>query len=235
MWGKVSRPSTLPDLGITRDESATWQKVAAVPDEKVAEYVVSVTEAEQEVTRAGLLRFAQGAHSGANSGDNEWYTPLRIIAAARTTMGGIDLDPASTEEANEVVKAATIYTAQQNGLCRPWHGRIWLNPPYAQPDVLHFIRKLVAECEAGHVEQACVLVNNATETEWFQGLSAACSAICFPRGRIRFWHPCKRSTSPLQGQAIVYFGERPHAFVEAHAEFGVIVGCVSPSRSRWAA
>ena len=40
-------------------------------------------------------------HLSQNSGENEWYTPPEIIAAARTIMGRIDTDPASSEKANQ--------------------------------------------------------------------------------------------------------------------------------------
>ena len=50
------------------------------------------------------------------SGKVEYYTPPRIIEAARRTMGRIDLDPASSVKANETVKAQHIFTAADNGL-----------------------------------------------------------------------------------------------------------------------
>ena len=165
----------------------------------------------------------QSAHVANNSGNNEWYTPGEIIEAARTALGGIDLDPASSEIANRTVQAARFFTAADDGLAQEWPvGRIWMNPPYAQPLIGRFADRLAAEVRRG--SSAVVLVNNATETAWFQTMAAECSAICFPRGRVRFLDPGgDPSGVPLQGQAVIYAGAEPGAFAEAFDRFGFVV------------
>ena len=180
---------------------------------------------EPSLRRALEAVSSNGAHVGQNSGENEWYTPEPYIRAAELVMGGIDLDPASTEVANAVVGAATFYTAEQDGLQFGWRGRVWMNPPYARPFVDQFCGKLGEEVANGNVEQAIVLVNNATETVWFQRMPEVAKAICFPSGRVKFWHP-ERESAPLQGQAVLYFGEHVREFCAEFAEFGFTVAIV---------
>src|SRR5262249_22722534 len=74
--GKVSRPSTLSALHISRNESALWQQVAAVPAEVRAAYVDQTSSNQGEVTTAGLLKHA---------GTTEVRVPDRSRAASRAS------------------------------------------------------------------------------------------------------------------------------------------------------
>jgi phage N-6-adenine-methyltransferase len=159
-------------------------------------------------------------HVAYNSGNNEWYTPAEYIDSARFVMGGIDLDPASSDIANVTVGATTIYTVESDGLSKSWAGRVWMNPPYSADLIPKFCEKLVYHYLRGEVETAIVLVNNATETAWFAKLVEAAGSVVFPRGRIRYLTPTGRAGAPLQGQAILYFGTDSAAFLKEFGKFG---------------
>ena len=97
-----------------------------------------------------------------------------------------------------------------------------MNPPYSSDLVWRFAEKLCAHYEGSDVTEAIVLVNNATETAWFQRMAQIASCICFPRTRVKFWKPDGETGAPLQGQAILYFGTKKHGFISAFRLFGFV-------------
>jgi phage N-6-adenine-methyltransferase len=201
--------------GITQQQVSKWVKRLAKRDDyRGALYGVAYRQA----MGALLNNFRAQA-----SGKREWYTPGEYIELSREVMGAIDLDPASSEEAQKTVKAAEYFNAERNGLKQPWHGRVFLNPPYASQDVSLFVTKLVTEFREGRVEQAILLVNNCTDTAWFHEAAQACAVVCFTRGRISFINPDGDSTSPTQGQAFLYFGDDPAGFVDLFGAYGLIL------------
>lgn len=219
---KSSTIAELDSIGISKKQSSVFQQIAKIPDKKfeafIAEKKQDVENAIAELTTAGALRLAKGAHVSNNSGENEWYTPKSYIDSARLVMGSIDLDPASSKIANGVVKAKKFFDESTNGLTQKWSGNIWMNPPYAQPLILDFINKLETET----YNQAIVLVNNATETKWGQKLLEMSSAVCFHTGRIRFVNEDgELGDAPLQGQMICYLGNRTKEFIAEFKQYGV--------------
>ena len=167
-----------------------------------------------------FLAKSKTAHVSRNSGENEWYTPPEFIEAAREVMGGIDTDPASSKAANKTVKADTFYDRKDDGVKQEWGERVWINPPYSQPAISDFCNALVEKLGTGEVQEACALVNNATETAFGQKLLGICAAVCFPSGRVRFLDVDGNPGAPLQGQMIVYFGSDADKFCSEFAGFG---------------
>lgn len=178
---------------------------------------------EDDKVTASMAIVAPKPHVSFNSGENEWYTPQQIVDLARSVLKKIDLDPASTQLANTVVRASKFFSIKDNGLSQDWFGRVWMNPPYAQPLITKFCEKLLRGLETSRVSESIVLVNNATETKWFQDLCHSAKYICFPAGRVRFWSPDNSSSAPLQGQALLYFGDNGESFASVFAETGIVM------------
>jgi len=107
--------------------------------------------------------------------DDEWWTPPYLIRACRTVLGQIDLDPASSVEANTYVKALNIYTREDNGLSKPWSGTVFLNPPSRRGDPTakpHLWAYKLAEeySRKGGVTAACLIVKSVLGYKWYEFL-----------------------------------------------------------------
>ena len=76
-----------------------------------------------------LVLEAENVNTKLTSKNDSHMTPAEIVEAARETLGWIDLDPATTLEANQLVAAKAIFTEDDDGLEQQWSGRVFLNPP----------------------------------------------------------------------------------------------------------
>ncbi len=166
---------------------------------------------------------AAANHRALGTGENEWYTPPDVLEDVRALLGGIELDPASSEVAQDYVKAGRFFSQEDNALTQRWDAKtVFLNPPYAQPAIALFAEKMVDEYRLGHTREAILLTHNYTDTEWFHVAESAAAAVCFTRGRIKFVSPDGEFAAPTQGQAFFYFGDRPGEFAEAFAHRGFV-------------
>lgn len=173
--------------------------------------------------RAAFLEALDNVRGTGGTGENEWFTPPEFIAMARAVLGGIDLDPATHELAQATVQAAQYFTKDDDGLQHEWHGRVWLNPPYAQPMIAQFVSKMVTERLAGHVTAGIMLTHNYTDTSWFHEAATTADAICFTRGRVKFYEPDGDVAAPTQGQAFFYFGTEAKLFAARFNAAGFVM------------
>lgn len=153
-----------------------------------------------------------------NTGCEEWYTPEQYIEAARKILEQIDLDPATSEIAQQTVRAEKYFTVEEDGLSQEWSGNIWLNPPYSRGLLDKFVGKLLVST----FKAAIVLTDSSTETGWFSRLAARAQVICFSNKRIKFLRPdgSEGNGSPTRGSAFFYFGNEADKFREVFQQFG---------------
>lgn len=170
-----------------------------------------------------------------SSASNEHYTPIAVTNAARRTMGRIDLDPASCEIANRVVKANRFHAKENNGLLTPWFGKVFLNPPGGrefEPDEKHkygsgrvnsqiWWPKLIAEWQSFNVSQAIFVGFSVEILQSSQGGPGPCALdfpFCVPKKRLAFLkEDLEPGKSPTHANVIVYLPSR----VPEHLTLGI--------------
>ena len=214
---------TLSDYGFSKMQWSRRVKELETAEDDITAYFDDCIAKQWEPTLFGLKLWRDngGAHVSYNSGENEWYTPPEFILSAVEVFGGIDCDPASSDKANEIVQARTYYTKDNSGLdkANKWAGNVWMNPPYAGSLIGKFIDRYVYEVLEGNI-YGIVLVNNATETDWFGKLVSVSNAVVFTRSRVKFLDPQGNPGAPLQGQALLYAGEQAKKFIKEFSKFG---------------
>jgi DNA N-6-adenine-methyltransferase (Dam) len=170
-------------LGITdRHISADAKNVARISQRDFDAYLAQ----EDEPTLKGLLRAMGGmarphvaAQIDFERTTTEWFTPPEIFEAMEAEF---DLDVASPG-ARKVpwLPARKHLTIRDDGLKQPWHGFIWMNPPYGLRNGMEqWIERFI---EHGN---GVALVVDFTSTEWWQNLTERSDFILFVRPKIQF-------------------------------------------------
>ena len=170
-----------------------------------------------------------------SKGSAEWYTPVEYVEAARMVLGAIDLDPASNNIANSVVGATTFYTRDDDGLSRPWYGRVFVNPPGGLTK--KFWERFISEPLDAGVWIGYSLEQLQTLQRPFDVSPLSHYPICVPRRRIAFWQNdtnqaiviAKRIAAgkighgaPTHANYITYLGPDPDRFREVFSRFGAV-------------
>ncbi len=177
---------------------------------------------------------------------DDWQTPLPVIEAARYALGGkIDLDPASSPEANvKRVGAAHWFDHVSNGLNFSWWGTVFMNPPYSTMLLRKFIMKLWNEYKCGNVHAAITVTNLQSLNSLSSGkiLQQHATIHAILDGRIKFIPPYRLNPntnnpismgSPTHGTICSYFGKHPELFMEAFEKIGDITIFPKKGNRKW--
>ena len=157
----------------------------------------------------------QTARRGAKDATDDRGTDQAFFDSLSTRFGGFTLDVAAAEHNS---KCDRFYTIEDDGLARPWRGRIWCNPPYS--DCGSWVRKAWDEWNAVNTPPTqhlivpelivMLLPANRVEQSWWQDAvepyrdrPGSPLRVEFLRGRLRFnrpgWQPGPKGDRPPFG------------------------------------
>lgn len=151
----------------------------------------------------------------------EWYTPPEVFTALGLEF---NLDPCSPGAAVVPwIPTLQHFTRADDGLMQPWHGRVWLNPPYGKHTAV-WLQKL-----ANHGDGVALLLSR-TDTEWFHRAASRADLVCFMRGRLRFFagHEGmttlpKRSTDNVAAGSVLFAFGQENAHALRRSKLGLCV------------
>nr|WP_136251422.1 DNA N-6-adenine-methyltransferase [Ningiella ruwaisensis] len=176
----------------------------------------------------GAVPMQNGQHDSAFTRDSDaWFTPKKYINLVKRVIGDIELDPFSSAQANEVVGALRFFDESSDAFKQKWFetpGTVFMNPPYSRQLINASIACFIQHLKAGEISEAIVLVNNATETKWFQHLLDESAALCLVSKRIAFENrDGKHVSGNTRGQAFLYFGSNVRAFKRVFKTEGAVL------------
>lgn len=166
-----------------------------------------------------------------SSKSDRWFTPKHIINMVHEVIGEPDLDPSSEEESNQIIKAKTFITEEQDGLTTPWvHGSVFLNPAGGKINNKSmsalFWAKLMEHKESGLLTEAIYIgfsIEQLSVTQKYHKLSMLDFPICVPSERIRFDSPDGEKNAPSHANCIVYVSgivDHTDKFIEVFSRLG---------------
>lgn len=156
-----------------------------------------------------------GNHQSAKMLKDEWLTPPEIIDA----LGPFDLDPCSPGIRRPWDTAADHYSIFDDGLTKPWSGRVWLNPPYGRETGVWLARL------ADHGNGVALIFARTETTMFVEHVWKRADALLFIEGRLHFHHIDGSRAKANAGapSVLVAYGKENAARLEACGIPGAIV------------
>ena len=101
----------------------------------------------------------------AEATSDDMFTPRWVFDQLGLTF---DLDVASPPGGIPWIPAKQYFTKADDALSQPWHGRVWMNPPYSQPNL--WVRRFI---EHGNG----IALLPTSKARWFSDLWQAADGI----------------------------------------------------------
>lgn len=201
------------DLGLNKDIKYKLRKAYKTLDENVFNEKIEELKGKNIVPTRYF--FSNDESYQRFSGEYEYYTAPRIIEAVRAIFGGIDLDPASSKEANETVEATKYFTKEDDGLAQDWrpYKTIWINPPFTH--LKEFAVKFVREAKGG-----AFLGRTDLTAGWGAILANSCSCAFFPKNKVPFYN-AKGERRSTVAMVIFFLNADPREVTKVFKEFRV--------------
>lgn len=174
-----------------------------------------------------------GLNTKHSHASHDWCTPPQLIQMVRDVLVEIDLDPASSPEANQTVNAHWIIDRTQDGLIQPWSTNtpitVFCNPPGGRKGRRSipalFWEKLITLRQDGLLLDAIFIAFSIESLQVTQNCPVPMTdfPICIPRQRIHFVGGDK----PTHANAIIYVPgtlDRTAMFTHTFSTIGAILG-----------
>lgn len=153
----------------------------------------------------------------------DFYTPVEIVEAARSAMGGIDLDAASHWWANRLHRIPEFFHQNRSAFDHDWFGKVWLNPPYGNNGP--WLERIVDQWP--HIDQLVMISPAwAFTTKIAKPVMDLASAAVLLSPTPEFWGNPDGRTGTNHPHLVVYLGDHAARFVEAFRPFGIPVELV---------
>jgi phage N-6-adenine-methyltransferase len=164
------------------------------------------------VDRHARLKFF--THAATSSAYHGWCTPKEILQTLYQVFGRFDLDPCSptSNPRKAPVRARVHYTVDDDGLSLPWHGSVFLNPPYGRT-LSAWTAKARDEFAAGNATLIVAVLPARTDTRWWHDDIATVATVLFLRGRLAFDDSGQSAPFP---SALVVWGGTPEQLTALH-------------------
>lgn len=163
---------------------------------------------------------------GEGSSD-DYATPPSLWRPLARAVGGFDLDPASGAESTPI--AENRFTVEDDGLSQPWHGDVWLNPPFGDKSSVGggkrgaWLTKARSETNRSAVRTVTILLPVDTSTQWFHEHVVEAPVICLMEGRIEFeGHSAGETGNTSFATCLSVFGNPPEELITALEQFGAV-------------